>query len=358
MIFLRYTWDHIEIEDFTNYLTPLEYKLPFAVNHIGNWKEGKDYYTKRQNPNDYYLLYTVSGSGKVFYRLNEAMLNPGDICLIDGSEIHSYKTENSEAWHTLWFHITGSGVKSYFDILNPDNSFNVISLPDLTYPFQFYSKAKNLIQNKNEQTPFLLCSEIVDFLNYIVMQTESDSKVISEQEKQLNDIKLYIENHMHTIITVSQICDHFEIALQQIEKLFLKYEKTELTEYIKNRYRIYQTRDNARISVDHPDWLLDAISYINENFNSDIQLKDIIKRYHISKALFIREFKQYTCMKPLEYLIHLRLKHGIHLLEKTDKKISAIASESGFPSASNFTSRFRQFTGMSPSEYKNSRITK
>ena len=358
MIFLRYTWDHIEIEDHTNYLTTIEYKLPFAVTHIGNWKEGRDYYTKRQNQDDYYLLYTVSGKGKVFYRLNEVDLKEGDICLIDGSEIHSYKTYDCDIWHSLWFHFTGSGMKNYFEIINPENTFNTITLPSSSYPFKFYNSLKEYINNKRKDTPFQICSEIVDFLNYVVMQIKEDAIELSKQEKQLRYIKQYIENHMHTIITVSQISEHFELPLQQIDKLFIKYEKKELTEYIRSRYRVYQTSDNTRISVDHPSWLLDSISYINENFKTDIRIKDIIKKHHISKVLFIKEFKQYTCMKPLEYLIHIRLKHALSLLEKTDKKISTIALESGFPSASNFTSRFKQFTGMSPSEYKNNRVTK
>lgn len=62
MIYLRYTWDHIKKEDYTNFLTALELlKQPFAITHIGSWVEGTDYYTKRCNPGDYYILYTAQG---------------------------------------------------------------------------------------------------------------------------------------------------------------------------------------------------------------------------------------------------------------------------------------------------------
>ncbi len=364
LIFLRYTWDHIEKEDFTNFLTPFEQLLPFAIRHIGSWREGPGYYTKRRNPNDYYLLYTVSGCGRVSYRQTQVLLKPCQICLIDGAEMHTYKTEGSE-WHSLWFHLTGNGMAEYFRLLNPGNSFHPVTLPDPDRAFAFYRLLKPNLNSGDYGKALDNCSAIVAFLNDILRQCSdwightgddtADPVCGSGSMKQFNDIKLYIENNMHTVITRSQICNHFKIAPQQLEKLFWLYEHMTLTDYIKTRYQVFRTPDHDRISVDHPDWLLDAIAYMNEHFTADIKIKDIIADYHVSKTVFIRKFKQYTCMHPLEYLIQLRLEHARGLLEKTDKKISAIALESGFPSASNFTARFKTWTGRSPSEYKKER---
>ncbi len=372
MIFLRYTWDHIEKEDYTNFLTPLEQKLPFAVRHIGSWKEGPGYYTKRRNPDDYYLLYTLSGCGMVSFRQHQVPLCSGQICLIDGAEMHSYKTEGSEPWHSIWFHLVGSGMADYFKLLNPGNTFQPVTLSGAELVLAFYRKLKTTLNSGNSAQKLDHCTAIVSFLNEVLKQSlreptgtgsaEKEAAVRQQEEtpqqKLFLDIKLYIENNMHTVITSSQIYDHFGLTPRQIEKLFWLYEQTTLIEYIKKRYQVFRTPDHDRISVDHPDWLLDAIGYLNEHFTSDILLKDVIADYHVSKTVFIRKFKQYTCMLPMEYLIQLRLEHARSLLEKTDKKISAIALESGFPSASNFTARFKTWTGLSPSEYKKSRVSK
>lgn len=356
MIYLRYTWDHIKREDFTNYLTPFEHKLPFAIRHIGSWTEGADYYTKRSFQGDYYLLYTASGCGKVSYRLHQLFLKKGDICLIDGSEMHSYKTEGKEPWHSIWFHLTGNGMANYFELINPPDTFNAVHLPNEEHVITFYENIKDQIKINDKNSALTICSLIVDMLNHILMNID-DTTEINESAKLLQSIKMYIESNLHTIVTQSQICTHFQLPLRQIQRLFIKYENINLHDYIRTRYEVVRTPDNENISVDHPKWLLDSISYINDNFTENIQIQDIIEKAHISKSVFIRAFKQYTAMRPHEYLTHVRLEHALYLLESTDEKLSTIASSCGFPSASNFTKRFKTWSGVSPSTYRESRQT-
>lgn len=359
MIFLRYTWDHIKVEDYTNFLTPLEEGLPLSLRHIGSWLEGKDYYTSRQNPGDYYLLYSGEGCGRINYRLNEVDLHKGQLVLIDGEEIHSYKTGDCDAWHSVWFHFSGPAMASYFNIINPKDSFNLVDLKESRIIYDFYEKAKEAILKKEENKGLYLSSLIVEYLNKILAIYLKDKKKglgANKDMETLHLIKMYIENNMHTIITQSQISEYFQIPQLKIEGLFQKYEGKSLANYIQDRYSLFQTADNRRISVDHPPWLLSAISYINDNFDKNILIKDIISKEHISKAVFIKAFKQYTSMKPLEYLTNVRIKHALYLLEKTDKKISTIASESGFPTASNFAANFKKWTGYTPTEYKERRL--
>lgn len=54
-----------------------------------------------------------------------------------------------------------------------------------------------------------------------------------------------------------------------------------------------------------------------------------------------------------DYLTKVRIDAAKIMLEDNDTKISAIPSLIGLSDFSNFSKRFKEYTGMSPSEYKN-----
>ena len=57
-------------------------------------------------------------------------------------------------------------------------------------------------------------------------------------------------------------------------------------------------------------------------------------------------------MGPLEYINKVRIQAACEILKKTDESISDIAYKCGFTTNSTFNRNFRQFTGMSPVEWR------
>lgn len=52
------------------------------------------------------------------------------------------------------------------------------------------------------------------------------------------------------------------------------------------------------------------------------------------------------------YIIKLRLEHFCHLLETTDLPVNIAADRSGFIDNSNFSTIFKKYKGMTPTEYR------
>ena len=52
------------------------------------------------------------------------------------------------------------------------------------------------------------------------------------------------------------------------------------------------------------------------------------------------------------YIMKLRLDHFCHLLETSDLPVSAAADRSGFIDSSNFSTIFKKYKGMTPTEYR------
>lgn len=92
--------------------------------------------------------------------------------------------------------------------------------------------------------------------------------------------------------------------------------------------------------------------YIDENYLCDINLDHVALAACISKFHFIRLFKNAYGRTPHQYLSYRRIETAKKMLSKKNIKVSAVAEEIGFESTSAFCKLFKQYTGVSPLQYK------
>lgn len=109
---------------------------------------------------------------------------------------------------------------------------------------------------------------------------------------------------------------------------------------------------NGRKFVLHQGDIRRVVDYIQENYNQQISLDDLIEVVHLSKYYFLKLFKQHTGLSPYEYLIHFRINKAKMLLRSTDRSVGSIAAEVGFLDESNFIKQFKKITGSKPLVYR------
>ena len=96
-----------------------------------------------------------------------------------------------------------------------------------------------------------------------------------------------------------------------------------------------------------------AMAYIEKNYQSDISLQEIADYLSLSTYNTSRMFKKYTGESFINNLNQFRVNKAKNLLINTNTKISEIAAQSGFCNKRTFYRVFKNFTGCSPSEYRN-----
>ena len=96
-----------------------------------------------------------------------------------------------------------------------------------------------------------------------------------------------------------------------------------------------------------------AIDFIEKNYQSDISLQQIADYLSLSTYNTSRMFKKYTGESFINNLNQYRVNKAKNLLINTNTKISEIAVESGFCNKRTFYRVFKNYTGCSPSEYRN-----
>lgn len=87
------------------------------------------------------------------------------------------------------------------------------------------------------------------------------------------------------------------------------------------------------------------------------KMSDIAAKLSINEKRLSRAFRKCLDMTPFEYLRQERMKEAKRLLTTTTLNIVAISQEVGFSSAANFSTAFREYTGMAPSCYRNENNT-
>ncbi|MCI8359103.1 MAG: AraC family transcriptional regulator [Lachnospiraceae bacterium] len=95
-----------------------------------------------------------------------------------------------------------------------------------------------------------------------------------------------------------------------------------------------------------------AAQYFNDYYNTDIRIEEYAVSRGMSVSWFIRNFKRYTQMTPMQYIVSIRIANAQMLLEGTSYTISEIGHIVGYDNPLYFSRLFHKQKGCSPSEYR------
>ncbi|MBR5559883.1 MAG: helix-turn-helix transcriptional regulator [Clostridia bacterium] len=142
--------------------------------------------------------------------------------------------------------------------------------------------------------------------------------------------------------------DHVRIEHRPLESFYtLDTYKAWLHEAIQTLYR--QLSGVPR----HSPTILMALSFINQNFATDLSLTQLSEYVYVNPSTLSSEFNAEVGMSLSEYVTALRIRRAQQLLREGEAAIPDIAQQAGFSSAKYFREIFKRQTGLSPQQYRN-----
>lgn len=93
-------------------------------------------------------------------------------------------------------------------------------------------------------------------------------------------------------------------------------------------------------------------NYIQANYQTQISLNDLAQRLYLSNVYLSKYIKKHIGLTFLEYLNNVRLFHAVDELLYTNKSITRIAMDNGFPTSAAFIKSFRSIHREAPSQYR------
>ncbi|WP_162848364.1 helix-turn-helix domain-containing protein [Paenibacillus nanensis] len=95
-----------------------------------------------------------------------------------------------------------------------------------------------------------------------------------------------------------------------------------------------------------------AAEYMEANYNKNISVDTVAEYVQRSTSYLSRIFKESTGMTVGDYLIQLRIKRAMELLERHGSSIEEICGEVGYANVSYFNKIFKARTGLTPGQYR------
>ena len=170
----------------------------------------------------------------------------------------------------------------------------------------------------------------IDFNPALIPVSLKDSKYINHIKN--NSLGKYIENINSAYENTPAAWD-----MSAIGNLLLLF-------YNLETYRTLPVSDNDN------SFTKSILSYLSENYASNISSKTAAKYFGYDQSYFCRLFKKCFSMKFSDYLNIYRIKKAKDLLRTHN--VSDVTGITGFSSTSYFSVVFKSQTGMTPKEYK------
>ena len=96
-----------------------------------------------------------------------------------------------------------------------------------------------------------------------------------------------------------------------------------------------------------------AVEFIKQNYGDPgLSLQKITSHLAVSTSYFSSIFKNHTGVTFVDFITRLRMQKAQELLVYTDMKNYEIADSVGYDDPGYFSSTFKKFTGMKPSDYR------
>ena len=173
--------------------------------------------------------------------------------------------------------------------------------------------------------------------------------------------------------------DHFAYARQAIcvhavDYILKPYDQKELVASLEEAFRVYewfqstaprtpkkaepseQTQTGESDSSRRISQVRDEIEgYISAHFADDLSMQDVARAMNYSDAYFCKLFKQCFKVNFSTYLNEYRVEKAKNLLQTTRSSIKDISIRCGYTDSNYFARVFRRVTGVTPSEYRQTR---
>ncbi len=116
--------------------------------------------------------------------------------------------------------------------------------------------------------------------------------------------------------------------------------------------RLCAPEDAVSTDAVHAQCARKAAEYLDTNYTHDISVEEIAEALGVSRSFLSRCFKEVHGMTILEYLLGVRMKNALRLLNETDLSVNEIAAQVGFNNANYFFRKFKEEFDVTPTQYR------
>lgn len=162
--------------------------------------------------------------------------------------------------------------------------------------------------------------------------------------------KSYIENILIAIHEFNFQSSAYKNVCESLANALLNIVYTRLNEqYLQNNAI---SKKNNAISKKSEESIQKIMKYLNEHFNESFSLEELGDTFNMSHYYLSHVFKTETGLSPMKYIIYRKIGEAQNLLMNTDMLIGEICENIGFDDVCHFSSMFKKYIGVTPTQYR------
>lgn len=250
--------------------------------------------------NEFEIIYVEKGEFKILKDSHLINIKAGELLFINSGEIHSIEDiSNSESiHHAIVFH------PNFINTSNLDYCHINILEPLIKQSIKLPSTINSdSIQNSK------IINEIIDIIDRYTSRTPGYQLTIKGSLYKI--LSYLVENN--SFIASNTIEKNLDYKLQLLKK---------------------------------------SVTYIHQNYQQKIYIKDLAHEVNMNSQYFCRFFKSMTGKTPVDFINTHRIEEATLLLSSTDLNITDISLKVGIDNFSYFNKLFRHYKNCTPSEYR------
>lgn len=124
---------------------------------------------------------------------------------------------------------------------------------------------------------------------------------------------------------------------------------------IRQRYQQSGAPDSRETTFSSADenFMVAFEKLVRDNIsNPNLDIRMLVEGMNMSRTVLFNKVKQLTGMNIQNYVNKCRMEHVIEMMKTSSLPLAEIAEQSGFNSPRYFSTSFKNYTGMTPSQYK------
>lgn len=262
------------------------------------------------------------------------------VLLVDDDEAIRFLVSCYSFWESCGFCIAGEASNGEEALLKMKGSSYDVVLADIRMPKMDGLMMVQKLRESGNQTHVIITSTYSDF-KYAKQAMRLGVVDFIEKpltEEHLLEALLLVKKSLETKLPKSP----FDFSAESF------YQKRICDTPEEKREEVQREYDQIRSD----SLLLETCSYFLEHFKDENVSREAAETLGISQDYLSRRFKQKTGLTLHTYLTIVRMEYAKQRLCTSHSKIYEISDELGYQTADHFTRLFRQYTGMTPNQYR------
>lgn len=155
------------------------------------------------------------------------------------------------------------------------------------------------------------------------------------------------------LLPIHEWLDKLSAAIpQQTQRVTLAERVVDISRFLVVLTEIVAANAGASVAMESPSWITNACVLLERDLQQTCNLAEIAQRVGMPYETFRKRFQQAMGVAPGHYRTIRRIDAACALLQQSDATIQAIAFQLGFADEFHFSRRFKQITGVAPSEFR------